>query len=289
MRVYGLDFTSAPTKRKPLTLAVCELDGQILQLKERRPLVGTNSEPFQAMERWLDESGPWIGGIDFPFGQPNTLIHNLQWPSDEWSAYVAHIAKMGKKGFELELRNYKAAQEKGQKELGRETDKKAASRSPMKLENPPVGKMFFEGAARLLNSKASIVPVRPVAGETRIVVEAYPALATRKWIGRKQGYKNDNPKKCNDEMLHARCDIVHAIRGLSKNDCRPSVHDRYGFVVKMTDEDATACVEDYSGDQLDSILCAIQAAWSYGRRAADYGCPQSVDPLEGWIVDPEIC
>ena len=158
----------------------------------------------------------------------------------------------------------------------------------MKLANPPVGKMFLEGAPRLLRSGASIKPVRQLANETRIIVEAYPALVARKWIGRKQGYKNDNKKKCNEDMRFARCDVVQAIRGRAKNDCRRSVHEQYGVIVEMTDKDAQICITDGTGDKLDSVLCAIQAAWAYNRRATDYGVPQGVDPLEGSIVDPEM-
>ena len=287
MDVYGLDFTSSPRKPKPLTLAVCRLDGGVLRVRERRPLPGSKGTPFGDFEAFLRTPGPWIAGIDFPFGQPRKLVDELGWPR-EWSGYVSHGVGMGKKGFEDALRGYKASKPKGEKELSRETDTKAASRSPMKLENPPVAKMFFEGAARLLHSDASILPVRPRVEEDRIVVEAYPALVARKWIGKRQGYKNDDKKKCDDEMLFARCDIVHAVRGEPKNGCRKSVEDRYGLVVEMSDEDAEACIADYSGDQLDSILCAIQAAWSYKRRDAGFGISPSVDPTEGWIVDPEI-
>jgi len=56
----------------------------------------------------------------------------------------------------------------------------------------------------------------------------------------------------------------------------------------MADRAVEDCIADYTGDKLDSVLCAIQAAWAYNRRATDYGVPQGVDPIEGWIVDPEM-
>ena len=44
--------------------------------------------------------------------------------------------------------------------------------------------------------------------------------------------------------------------------------------------------DDPSGDQLDALLCAIQAAWSWTMKEHGYGRPCAVDPLEGWIADP---
>jgi len=45
-------------------------------------------------------------------------------------------------------------------------------------------------------------------------------------------------------------------------------------------------IQDGSGDQLDSLLCAVQAVWAYAQRARNFGIPMDCDPLEGWIVDP---
>jgi hypothetical protein len=45
-------------------------------------------------------------------------------------------------------------------------------------------------------------------------------------------------------------------------------------------------IEDTSGDALDAVLCALQAAWSC--RQEDYGIPRDVNPIEGWIVDPTM-
>jgi hypothetical protein len=43
-------------------------------------------------------------------------------------------------------------------------------------------------------------------------------------------------------------------------------------------------VEDGSGDRLDAVLAALQAAWCWRRRARNFGLPRAVDPLEGWIA-----
>ena len=49
------------------------------------------------------------------------------------------------------------------------------------------------------------------------------------------------------------------------------------------------CLHDGHGDVLDSVLCAIQAAWAFGERERGWGVPMgALDPLEGWIVDPGL-
>ena len=121
--------------------------------------------------------------------------------------------------------------------------------------------------------------------ERRHVIEAYPALVARRWIG-KQSYKNDDPRKSSKKRTQARRDIVNAFRAVKSNGCRDDIVKKYGFKVKMSNTDAQACIDDFTGDQLDSVLCAIQAAWAYSQRNKNYGAPASVDAKEGWICDP---
>ena len=47
-------------------------------------------------------------------------------------------------------------------------------------------------------------------------------------------------------------------------------------------------VRDPAADALDSVLCAVQAAWAYSRREEDWGIPPECDPNEGWILDPAL-
>lgn len=44
--------------------------------------------------------------------------------------------------------------------------------------------------------------------------------------------------------------------------------------------------EDPSGDRLDALLCAIQAAWAWTQREKGFGIPDSMDFPEGAIADP---
>ena len=93
MKIYGLDFTSTPSAKKPITCAQCRLEGDTLHLESI-----TNLESFHAFERFLTKPGPWVAGLDFPFGQPRKLIENLSWPQ-KWADYVNLIAKMTKGDF----------------------------------------------------------------------------------------------------------------------------------------------------------------------------------------------
>ena len=86
MLVLGVDFTSAPCPRKPITVAVgrsvIASHGRVYQLDEIRGL-----ESLDAFELFLRERGPWLGGFDLPFGQPRSLIEHERWPTD-WPAFV---------------------------------------------------------------------------------------------------------------------------------------------------------------------------------------------------------
>ena len=42
---------------------------------------------------------------------------------------------------------------------------------------------------------------------------------------------------------------------------------------------------DPTGDRLDALICALQAAWAFRQGYATDGPPHA-DPLEGWIADP---
>lgn len=144
MRAYGLDFTSAPSTRKPITCAAAMLADGLLRVEEVTVLTD-----FGAFERFLAEAGPWGAVLDFPFVQPLRLLAGLAWPL-AWSDYVARFGALGDDTarFEAILHDYRAPRPAGDKEHPRATDVGATSCSPMNVANPPVGKLFFRGAGR---------------------------------------------------------------------------------------------------------------------------------------------
>lgn len=88
MQIYGIDFTSRPARRKPITCLECRLGGGMLSAGA---LVSLTT--FEAFEAVLQRPGPWIAGIDFPFGQPSKLVENLGWPKS-WVDYAEHVGRM---------------------------------------------------------------------------------------------------------------------------------------------------------------------------------------------------
>ncbi len=264
--VYGLDFTSAPRPRKPITCAVCTFDGAALCLDRVDTL-----DSFVQFEALLQRPGPWIAGFDFPFGQPAALIDALGW-GDTWAAYVGHIAQLGKQAFEEAIAAFRAARPPGEKHLLRRTDLHAQAVSPMMLHGVPVGKMFFQGAPRLLHAGLHVVPCHPT-GDGRVALEAYPALVARRWT-RGRSYKSDTRRKQTAAHRDARQAIVAGLRAA----CRA----HYGFALALSDTQAAALVDDPRGDTLDAVSCAVQAAWASTQPA--YGVPPDADPREGWIA-----
>ena len=75
VRILGVDFTSAPRRAKPITVAIGAFvdDGLVVERVDR---IGD----FEGFERLLRMPGPWVGGFDFPFGLPRELVVALGWP-----------------------------------------------------------------------------------------------------------------------------------------------------------------------------------------------------------------
>jgi hypothetical protein len=273
MKIYGIDFTSAPSRNKPITCAECELLETHLCVQDCLKLAS-----FEDFESFLLSNGPWLAAIDFPFGQPRKLISNLGWP-ETWEGYVQTIATMDKKEFEETLTCYREGRPTGDKHHLRVTDAFAGARSPMMLHRIPVGKMFYEGATRLLRSDVSVLPCYP-REDSRIVVEGYPALVARRFIG-KRSYKSDQRDKQTKDREDARRIIVS---GLTSNE----MVEWYGFQVELLEGIRERLVEDAMGDELDAILCSVQSGWAYMQRGRGYGIPEVCERMEGWIVDPSI-
>lgn len=269
MRVYGIDFTSRPTRRKPLTCLACTFDGDVLRVEELEIW-----PDFSGFEMALQRPGPWIAGIDFPFGQSRKFVETIGWPSD-WRGYVCHAESLGRGGFRRALDAYRGARPEGDREHRRQTDVSAGSISPQKLYGVPVGLMFFEGAPRLTRSSVTI-PHMQTGDPARIIVEAYPGVLARRFIGRRS-YKQDSRRKQTDEQRIARHDLLAALRD-------GGAYDGYGFSIEAPD----MLCDDPGGDQLDALLCAIQAAWSWQGRETGFGAPTTLDVLERWIADPAL-
>ena len=263
-----MDFTSSPRRSKPITCRHCRLEGDVLRALEPSALTS-----FRDFEAALGQPGPWIAGIDFPFGLARRFVDDVRWPP-AWKDYVRHADGLGKAGFEAVLNDYRKAQPDGDKEHRRSTDKLAGALSPQKLHFTPVGKMFFQGAPRLLHAGVAI-PHLEAGDRERIVVEAYPGVLARGVTG--EGYKSDNRQKQTEIQRAARTKILEALTS-------GALSSRYGVTVVADDPEL---VDDLTGDSLDALLCAVQAAWAWRNRSWLFRGAAGIDTREGWIADPK--
>jgi Protein of unknown function (DUF429) len=137
--------------------------------------------------------------------------------------------------------------------------------------------MFYEGAPRLLNSGVTVPGLQ--SGDTgRIVVEAYPGVLARYLIGR-ESYKTDNRKMQTEKQREWRRFMLDKILS-------GGIEDRYGLRIQAS-KNLESLADDPSGDEIDALLCAIQAAWAWTMRDKNYGMPSRAESmLEGWIADP---
>ena len=273
VRIYGLDFTSAPSKRKPLILVGCALEGRALRLEEAEAL-----SSFDEFEGFLERGGPWVCGMDFPFGQPRALVEALGWHRS-WEGYVGKVSRLPKEEFERAIKNHMAGRPVGGKYHYRLADRRSGSSSAMMLFRVPVGKMFYRGAPRLLASGVSIEPCRPT-DRGCVAVEAYPAVVARRFLGR-ESYKSDDRKKQTPAQRTAREKLLE---GLGSE----ALEEAYGFTVEIDAAWREELARDPMADTLDSVLCAVQAAWAYTKRGERWGVPEECDPDEGWILDPQL-
>ena len=269
--ILGIDFTSAPSPRKAITVAHAALVGDQLEVTAIDRLTS-----FEAFEALLQTPGPWVGGFDFPFGLPRELVVTLDWPQ-AWPQMVTHIQALGKDAFKAALNAVRESRPMGSRYIARRGDAAAGSSSPMKLVNPPVGLMFFEGAPRLLAAGISVLPCLPSA-DSRIALEAYPGYLARKIT--RVSYKKDGKEGARADRREARIEIIAAVI---------SAHESVAPLELVLPALLQArCIEDGSGDALDAVLCAAQAAMAYRHRTRsgreDFGIPTEADPLEGWIA-----
>ena len=264
-RIIGVDFTSAPTPKKPITVAQGRVHGSRVSLQRVDAL-----HDFAAFEALLCTPGPWVGGFDFPFGLPRELVEALGWPRP-WPALMHHYAGLSRMQIRDTFAAFCAARPAGRKFAHRACDGPAGSSPSMKWVNPPVAYMLHAGVPRLIGAGVHL-PTLHDGDASRVALEAYPGLLARELIGMRS-YKSDDRARQTPERLIARKDLLDALE---------QGRTRLGLRVRLTHAQRDALAADASGDRLDAVLCLMQAAWATQR--SGWGLPADVDPVEGWIV-----
>ncbi|MBC5765383.1 DUF429 domain-containing protein [Ramlibacter albus] len=263
----GCDFSSSPTRRKPIVMAVGREAGGRVVLDRLEKL-----ESLAAFSEWLSQPRAWIGGFDFPFGLPRELVEHLGWPTT-WRECMAHYATLDRATIRETFAAYCDARPVGSKFAHRRFDRRAGSSPSMKWVNPPVAYMLHAAVPLLLEAGVHI-PGLHDGDASRVALEAYPGLLARELVGNRS-YKSDEKAKQTSDRLIARKDILAALE---------QGRTRLGLRLKLTHAQHDLLADDASGDSLDAVLCLVQAAWAAAHGAPRYGLPEDLDPLEGWIV-----
>ena len=277
MQVIGCDFSSSPSKRKPIVFAIgSALNGRVSLSKLEQ------IESLDGFSDWLAQNTGWIGAFDLPFGLPRELVEQLGWPTI-WQACIEHYASLSREEIRSTFKAFCDARPVGGKFAHRATDIPAGSSPSMKWVNPPVAYMLHAGTPRLLAAHVHLPGLH--AGDVgenleapkRVALEGYPGLLAREVLG-SRSYKSDDKAKQTPERLIARKDLVTALElGQTRLNVR----------LKLSHAQRDALIDDASGDKLDAVLCMLQAAWAKQQHASgaiNYGLPSDFDPLEGWIV-----
>ena len=268
--LLGCDFSSSPTRQKPIVLAIGASKNGRVQLSKIEYLPS-----LDAFDTWLAKPEPWLGVFDLPFGLPRELIEYLAWPA-AWPALMAHYASLSREEIRDTFAAFCNARPVGGKFAHRACDVPAGSSPSMKWVNPPVAYMLHAGAPRLLAAGVDL-PGLHAGDKNRAALEGYPGLLAREVLG-KRSYKSDTKAKQTPDRLIARKDLITALElGQTRLQLR----------LKLTHAQRDMLVEDAKGDSLDAVLCLMQAAWAEAQHesgAANYGLPANIDPLEGWII-----
>lgn len=265
--LLGVDFTSAPSRRKPVTVARGVIGGGQLRLQALQALPS-----MTGFEQLLSEPGPWFGAFDFPFGLPREFVDALGLGQTAAAVSAAlHARCPTRMALRALIDGWNAGRPRGARLPHRRTDRMApgvSATSPLQTRYVPVGFMYFEGLSRLLAAGVHLPGLH--AGDTdRVAAEAYPGALAHALIGRRS-YKNGPGADRRD----ARKDMLEALeqgRAAGSVPC---------LVLSHAQRDAV--VADCSGDLLDAVLCLVQAAWAAAR--PDGGLPEGLDRVEGWIV-----
>lgn len=265
--LWGVDFSSSPSRRKPITVARGRREGAAVRL------LGLDLLPALAdFERLLAEPGPWFGAFDFPFGLPRAFVEaqSLGGSTDEVIAALRARCptRMAFRALVDAWGNGRAA---GQRLPHRATDTAhpATSSSPLQTRYVPVGFMYYEGLSRLVAAGVTLPGLRR-GDPARVAVEGYPGRLAFALIGRRS-YKNLD----DGDRLVARKDLLDALE---------QGRGGLGLRLRLTHAQRDRIAADAGGDLVDAVLCLMQAAWA--EMQPGHGVPADVDAVEGWIVGP---
>jgi hypothetical protein len=296
MNIFGVDFSSSPSSRKPIVIARTRLiapleraDPSVLRLDSFEKVYS-----LDGFAEWLQTPGPWLCGFDFPFALPREFLVTLAWPpfapertasECPWSEHIAHISSLSRQELVVAFKRFCAARPVGGKFAHRACDIPAGASPSMKWVNPPVAYMLHAGATRL-HEAGVLIPGLKIGDAQRVALEAYPGYLARMVLGR-ESYKSDDARKQNEPRRLSRERVIKALMSIPLRELGMKQASALDLTLELNGAAQTMCLDDASGDHLDAWLCAIQASVGYlceeRQPGSCYGMG-AIDPLEGWIV-----
>ena len=300
--LLGVDFSCAPSARKPIVAAWGRRHGAVVKLEALEAI--TTLDGFAAL---LSPAHPrsgqgWVGGFDFPFGLPRIFVDALSADAGlrlpDTAALIGHVRSLcpDRQAFQRLVDAWGQSWGVGTRPgtlPHRRCDTAMAgvsSTSPLQTRYVPVGKMYFEGLWRLVQAGIELpglVAPEPSGDDdaasgapsvTRTAFEAYPGLLAHEILGR-QSYKSD----AREQIDAAR----RLVQRLSLIDALEQGRTRLGLRLKLTPAQRDHLASDPQGDRVDAVLCLLQAGWADIRRSQGderAGQPLDMDPVEGWIL-----
>lgn len=255
MRLAGVDFTSAPSKRKPIV--VCTgvlLNGRVSQVDLRslstpalfRDFLGTFS--FDRL------------GVDAPLALPLEFLQTIGVGS--WEDSIRWATSLEKGEYFAIIRAFVSSRPSGNKEPKRACDKAIGAASPLKLYNPGVGWMHFALAKHLSEVNAAVLPFQKAEGH-RSVVEVYPGAFAKKRLSN-VSYKND------------------PVGDVDRPQRRQVLIDALEEWMDLSPDLRLLAREDDQGDVLDSLIALAQTAFSINE-TVPASCAE-----EGWIFGASL-
>ena len=288
-RLLGIDFSSSPSKKKPIAVAVGQWQGVVLAvddllslptLAEFKTLLTEGPQAFGKFERAAGPLGQlsFVAGIDMPFGLSRKLVEGLKWPGagrtdfKAWSDLINFYSALSREQIRATFKAWCDARPVGHKFAHRDCDGPAGSSPSMKWVNPPVAYMLHAGAPLLMQAGVHI-PGMQRGDKSRVALEAYPGYLARKVLNR-ASYKSDDPKKDTADRRMARSELLCALEeGML-----------LGIKVQVRPYLRAKLLDDVKADHLDAVLCCLAAAWAAKREDMNFGLPKLIDPVEGWIA-----
>lgn len=263
-RVLGVDFSSAPTAKKPIVVAIGALRAGRVRIESLVRL-----DTLASFETFLRDERAFVGGFDFPFGMPREFLESADDLPKTFVGVAHWLRDTPKDQIRDRFRAFTRDRPVGSKFAHRASDRFAGSSPSMKWVNPPVAWMCREGVHRLIAAGLEL-PGLHRGDERRVALEAYPGVVARA-ISR-ASYKSDERAKQTPGRRAERERILLALE---------SAHP-LGIALEAPSELRARALDDASGDTLDAMICALQAAAA--TTEPGYGIPADVDPLEGYII-----